>query len=106
LLSFDTLFHGFVAARSGRAEEKKCLRSLKHWYLGFETHSRHGCPSFFCVYVVLHVGSRLGAGLITRLRILPTVCKIHSSRLILVGNKPEGLMQKKKLLFNVTFSAA
>jgi hypothetical protein len=39
------------------------------------------------------VGSGLATGLITRPRRLPTVCKIHSSRLILMGNRPEGVIR-------------
>jgi hypothetical protein len=31
----------------------KCLRLLKHWDRGFESHSRYGCLHLFCVRVAL-----------------------------------------------------
>jgi hypothetical protein len=31
----------------------KCLRSLEHWYSGFESHSRHGCLRLICVCGVM-----------------------------------------------------
>jgi hypothetical protein len=41
-----------------------CLRLLKHWGHGFESHSRHGCLSV-CVYIVF-VLSYVGSGLAMR----------------------------------------
>jgi hypothetical protein len=45
------------------------------------------------VFVLSCVGSGLAIGLVTRPR-SPTVYETHSSRLILVGNRPEGLIRK------------
>jgi hypothetical protein len=42
----------------------------------------------------LSVGSGLATGLITRLGVLPAVYKMHSSRLFLMGNRPEGLRRR------------
>jgi hypothetical protein len=42
-----------------------CLRSLERWDHGFESHSKHWClycVHFFCVCVVLCVGSGLATG--------------------------------------------
>jgi hypothetical protein len=47
------------------------------------------------VFLLACVGSVLATGLITRPK-SPRDCKIHSSRLILMGNRPEGLMKKEK----------
>jgi hypothetical protein len=49
----------------------------------------------FCVCVVLCVGSSLATGLIPHPR-SPTNCKVHNSRLILLGSRPEGLIRKLK----------
>jgi hypothetical protein len=42
----------------------------------------------------VRVDSGLASGLITRPRSSTNVCKIHSSRLILMGNRPGGLIRK------------
>jgi hypothetical protein len=54
----------------------KCLRPIKHWGRGLESHK------FVRVSVVLRVGSGLATELIQRL--LPAVYRIHSSILILM----------------------
>jgi hypothetical protein len=46
------------------------------------------------VFVLSCVGSGLATGLIPVQVVLPTVCKIPSTRLILMGNMPEGLLRK------------
>jgi hypothetical protein len=45
------------------------------------------------VFVLSCICSGLVTGLIPRPR-SPTVSKIHSSRLILIGNRPEGVIRK------------
>jgi hypothetical protein len=47
------------------------------------------------VLVLSYVGSGLAMGVIPCPR-SPTDCKIHSSRLILIGNGPEDLIRKAK----------
>jgi hypothetical protein len=52
--SFGGSFHSVMleqlAYHSGRAVQgMNCLRSLKHWGRGFETHSRHGC---LCAFIL------------------------------------------------------
>jgi hypothetical protein len=54
------------------------LRPLAYWDRGFESYSRHGC--------LLPTGWSPAQGG------LPTVCWIHSSGLILVGNRPQGII--------------
>jgi hypothetical protein len=48
------------------------------------------------VFVLPCVGNGLETGLIPVQGALPTVHKIHSSRLIPMGNRPEGLIRKMK----------
>jgi hypothetical protein len=63
----------------------KYLRTLKYCDRGFESHSTHECRSAFLLCLCCPVQ-------VSALRVLPTVYKIHSSRLILLGNRPEGLI--------------
>jgi hypothetical protein len=56
--------------------------TLKHWHCEFESHLRRGCLRFFCVYVVLC--KQQSCGRVDR----PSVCKIHSSRSILMESGP------------------
>jgi hypothetical protein len=56
-----------------------CLRSLECWDHGIESHSRHWCLYFlclFCVYIVLCVGRGLATGRSSVQAVLPTVYRI------------------------------
>jgi hypothetical protein len=73
----------------------KFLCSFEHWDRGFDSHSRHGCLPAFLVYLCFSVEvAALRQSCNPVQGVLPTVCKIHSSRLIVVGNRPEGLTRK------------
>jgi hypothetical protein len=56
------------------------------------------------VFVLSCVGSGLEIEVVIVQRVLPTVCKIHTSRLILMRNRPESLIRmeayKKKKIPN------
>jgi hypothetical protein len=62
-----------------------CLRSLKYGDCGFEPHSRYGCLSVFLLCQQRPC---------ERADHPTTVYKIHSSGLILMGNRPEDLTRK------------
>jgi hypothetical protein len=69
-------------------------QACEHWDRGFESHSRRGYLSALFLFMLSCVGSSLATGLIPVQGVLPTVCKIHNSRLILIENEPEGLTGK------------
>jgi hypothetical protein len=73
----------------------KCLRPLKRWNRVFESHSRHGLLSMFllCLCCPVYV-TALRQGWSPVRRVLPAVYKSYSSRLILMGNRPEDLKWK------------
>jgi hypothetical protein len=48
----------------------------------------------YSMFVLSCVGSGLATGLITRPIVQPAVYKSRDSRLILMGNRPEGLIEK------------
>jgi hypothetical protein len=60
------------------------LRSLEHWDLGFESHSRHGC---LCTFI-LCVGSGLATGWSPVQGVLPTVYGLRNWK---CGQGPQGL---------------
>jgi hypothetical protein len=60
----------------------KCLRPLKHWDRGFESHSRHGGLTAFILVVLSCVDSGLTTGWSPIQRVLPTGCKINKFRIL------------------------
>jgi hypothetical protein len=71
----------YHADHSGRAVYgTNCLRSLGRWGCRFESHSRHGClyVRFFCVCVVLCVGSGLATGWSPVQVVLPTLYRLRN----------------------------
>jgi hypothetical protein len=71
-------------------DEQKCLRPLKHWELGFESHSRHEYVTEFPVLSC--IGSGLETGLIKRPRI-PT--SFHIFRIISEWEQARGINPSK-----------
>jgi hypothetical protein len=55
----------------------KCLRQLKQWDCGFESHSRHGSLSVFILFVSSCVDSGFATGWSLVQGVLPTVYKIQ-----------------------------
>jgi hypothetical protein len=83
---------------TGRAARSvKRLRPLKHWDRGFEPHSkgRYLSAIILCLRCPVQVAA-LRQGWSPVQGVLPTVSKIHSSRIIVTGNRPESLIRAVK----------
>jgi hypothetical protein len=79
-----------VVVQNGREiQGMKCLNPFKHCHRGFESNYRHGSVRVRSMVVLSSVGSGLATGSHVQ-GVLPTVHKIHSSRLILMWKQARG----------------
>jgi hypothetical protein len=90
----------FVADHRGRAVwGVKCLRLLKHWTRGFESHWRHECLPAFIVFVLSCVSRGLAMGWSPVEGVLQTLYKIHTVRInseLEQARGPNSSKKKKK----------
>jgi hypothetical protein len=77
-------------------ERSKARNVFVHWTLGLRVRIplRHACMSAIFLFVLSCAGNGIATGWSPVQRVLPTVYKIHSSRLTMNGNRPKGLIRQ------------